>query len=177
MLKAKRDFDNIYNYYINQENNDINNEKSKQIICIKKLRDNELILVFDNLPIVINIYNINFTEYGNVYNTTKLNLINEDKEINSYRKTMNIFFIKFYNKLFGYYKEISNTNNAITILDNILIDIMRSIDDTKLMFLSHNYEYLNKMNILFMIIGINIIGIIMNTIGKTNKISLNPIEN
>ena len=94
--KAKRDFDNIYNDYNNQSNNDIYDEKSKQINCKKQIRDNELILIFDNLPIIINIYNnINY-EYGNKYNAGILNLINEDEEINSYRKTINIFSENFY---------------------------------------------------------------------------------
>ena len=128
-------------------------EKNK----FEKEKDN-IYLIIENLPLVFQISSLYLTEFGNLYNTSVLNIINDDIAINNYRKSSSISWEEFYiklNKIYSLIKKGSfDYNNVLNELNNIL---RRSIDEEKFYFLYPNIESLIKMNILIINIGIKLI--------------------
>ena len=120
-------------------------------------------LYFQNLPIICQLSNLYFTEYGNIYSTGILNLINNDPEVQNYRKNKNISSDNFYEKLYGYSTELAKANYDFSILNEIHVLLMRSIDNDRFMFIYPSLDKLNQMVILFMMVGLKIIEIIRKT--------------
>ena len=114
-------------------------------------------LFLDNLPIIGQISNLYFTEYGNLYSTAILNLINNDPEINNYRQGKQISSEDFYKKLENHYKELSKPEYDIDILNEMHVLLMRSIDTDRFMFLYQSKEQLNKMVLLLLNVGLKLI--------------------
>ena len=141
----------------NVNNNYYNNGLNFNTINKEQNTNNDTFLYFENLPIITQLINQYFTEYGIIYNTAILNLINNDNEINNYRKNKELSANDFYRKLDRYHKELANINYDINLLDDLCNLLMKSADDDKFMFLYPTMEALNKMVILFMKVGINII--------------------
>jgi hypothetical protein len=134
-----------------------NEPKYNQIKYNTELRNNKAFLLFDNLPIVCQISNLYFTEYGNVYNTAFLNLINDDLFVHKHRASKQISSDNFYEKLSQYFEELKKDDYDFTILNDIHTLFMRSIDTERFMFLYQTLANLNKMIILFLKVAIIII--------------------
>ena len=180
------------NLIINQPINikDINDPLNNQEIRNNKLYDdgktrkiynqinnNESFLYFLNLPIIGQFSNLYFTEYGNVYSTGILNLINNDPELLNYRKSKNISSDKFYEKLYGYSTELSKPNYESSILNDIHVLLMRSIDNDRFMFIYPSMDDLNQMVNLFIMLGLTIIDKIKNTTDEYQLIMLTKLIN
>ena len=137
----------------------------------EKTKDN-IYLTMENLPLIFQTSSLYLTEYGHLYSTSALNIINNDDNINNYRKTCNISADDFYAKLKSIYSSFGkgnlDYNNILNELNNIL---KRSIDEEKFYYLYPNVELLIKMNILLMNIAIKLIQYITN-IKDENKINL-----
>ena len=129
-------------------------------------------LQFENLPIISQISILNFTEYGNIYNTSILNLINDDKELCIFRKNKQISSDDFYQKLLGFYTELSKQNFDFSILNEIHTLLTRSIDNDKFMFIYPSLESLNNMIILLLSLGLKIIEKIKTSDNEEYKIIL-----
>ena len=69
----------------------------------------------------------------------------------------------FYAKLNNYYIELTKTNFDFSILNEMHVLLMRSIDSEKFMFIYPSQELLNKMIDLFLKVGIKIIEKILKT--------------
>jgi hypothetical protein len=122
-----------------------------------QLSKNEAFLNLENLPIISQFASLNFTEYGNIYKTSILNLVNDDKELGVFRKNKQISSDDFYEKLNNYYNELSQINYDFSILDEIHTLLMRSIDNDRFMFIYPSMDSLNNMVILLLKLGLKII--------------------
>ena len=170
-IRASYTNSNAYN------NNFGNNPKNLKINYIEQQYNKQALLYFENLPIIAQISNLFFTEYGNIYSTSILNLINNDLEINNYRKEKQISSIDFYNKLNGYLTELSKPNYDFGILNELYILLMKSIDNDKFMYLYPNMDSLNQMIFLLLNIGLKIIEKIINSTEEYQIIVLSKIIN
>ncbi len=128
-----------------------------------QIKNDEAFLYFENLPVITQISNLYLTEYGHIYNTSFLNLINKDENLQNYRKSKQIFSDDFYNKINRYYEEISKQNFNTDILNDIQVLLLKSIENSKFMFLYPSLDNLNKMVILLLKLGIKIIEKIKNS--------------
>ena len=81
------------------------------------------------------INNFYFTEYGVVYNTSILNIINEDPDLHNFRRNKQISSDDFRQKLNIYYQEILKPNYNLNVLNDIQILLKRSIDTDRFMFI------------------------------------------
>ena len=163
-INSNHDINKKYEYNDrNINNNYFNNGLNFNTINKNQINNKGTFLYFENLPIVTQIINLYFTEYGIIYNTAILNLINNDIEINNYRKSKECSAQDFYNKLNGYNNELSNINYDTNLLNELCNLLMKSADDDKFMSLYPTMEELNKMVILFMKVGNNIIQKIINS--------------
>ena len=169
-----RDFYTNSNGYNNNFGNNTNNFKMKNNAQLSK---NEAVLYFDNLPIIAQINCLYFTEFNNVYNTSILNLINNDPEINNYRKSKQITCYDFYSKLNFYLNELSKPNYNSKVLNEIHTLLMRSVENDRFMFLYPNMESLNEMILLFLNLGILIIEKIMNSTEEYQIVDLSKVIN
>ena len=161
---------NIYNNYYN-------NGLNFNVINKEQITNNTTFLYFENLPIVTQIINLYFTEYGIIYNTALLNLINNDIEINNFRKSKGFSVDFFYEKLNGYNNGLSKIIYDTNLLDELCNLLMKSADDDKFMSLYPTMESLNKMVVLLMKVGINIIQRIVETNDEFQIILLSRIIN
>ena len=160
LMKEENNFNNIDDPNNNDNQNSTKNHLSNILNYNNQLLDNGTFLYFENLPIISQISNLYFTDYGNVYNTSLFNMINADENLQNFRKNKQISSDDFYNKLFKYYKEISKPNFNINIINEIQTLLLRSIENYKFMFIYPSIENLNKMVILFLQLGLKIIEII-----------------
>lgn len=134
-------------------------------------------LFCNNLPIIGQIPTLYFTEYGNIYSTAILNLINDDQELQFYRKSKQISSDDFYSKLVNYYNELIKPNYDFNILNDMHVLLMRSIDSERFMFIYPSFIHLNKMVHLFLKVGIIIIEKIKNTDEEYKIIILTKLIN
>ena len=147
---SKQYYDGVYCHFSEQNNS----EKNKNIFETKK----DAYLSFENLPIVTQISSLYFTEYGHLYSTSLLNIINNDNDINQHRKSTKISSDDFYIRLKIIFDNLNKGNFAFNNLFDDLNDVLRrSIDNEKFYFLYPDLESLNQMIILMMVIGIKLI--------------------
>ena len=138
---------NYYNGNIGQTNVDLKKKITEQ----KK----DAYIIFEQLPLITQISCLYFTEYGPLYNTSFLHLINNDIEIQKYRKNLKISSEDFYLRLKKIYDNLNNKKFDFYKLFEELNDIFRrSIDTEKYYFLYPDFESLSKMIIIIMKIGI-----------------------
>lgn len=155
------------------EQND-NSEKEQKKYESKK----EANLALENLPMITQISTLYFTECGHLYNTSLLNILNDDKDINEHRKNSKISSDDFYIRLKKIYENLNKGNFDFNTLCDDLNDVLRrSVDNEKFYFLYPNLESLNKMIILMMCIGIKIIEYIHKINEEQNLIILLKIIN
>ena len=147
-----------HNFNINNNNFHLANQLNNN----NQMNNDGNFLYFENLPIIAQISNLYFTEYGNLYNTSLLHLVNSDENLQNYRKSKHIFSDDFYNKLNKYYEEISKESFNANILNDIKTLLLRSIENDKFLFLYPSLDNLNKMVILFLKLGLKIIERIKN---------------
>jgi len=146
---------NSMNSYTNYDNGfSINNLRNLGISNVFQISSNQAYLYMENLPVIGQITNLYFTEYKDIYNTAILNLVNNDEEIQNFRKSKKISSDDFHSKLYGYYAEISKPNYNMEVLNEMHILLMRSIDNDKFMFLYPTVDSLNQMIILFLSVGV-----------------------
>ena len=177
LINQENNFSNMIRYkpvYINNDEISINSlkrgyykfgnqEQYNQLINQNQDANDKAYLFCRNLPIIGQIPTLYFTEFGNIYNTAILNLINDDPGLRQYRENKQISCEDFYKKLYNYFTQLTNQNFDLSILNEIHVLLMRSIDTERFMFIYPTYEDLNKMICLFLDVGIKIIEIILNT--------------
>jgi hypothetical protein len=125
----------------------------------------DAILYLNNLPIFSQLHNLYFTEYGNIYNTAVLNILNNDQNLHDFRKNKQISSDDFRDKLNKYFGEMNKPEYNLNILNDIQILLSRSIATDKFMFVYPTYDSLLSMVMLMMRMGI----IIINNILKSNE--------
>ena len=108
-------------------------QQYNQLIYQSQDSNEKVYLYCDNLPIIGQIPTLYFTEYGNIYSTAILNLINDDPELQAYRKNKQISCEDFYDKLNNYYIELTKPDYDFSILNEMHVLLMRSIDSEKFM--------------------------------------------
>ena len=124
------------------------------------------ILYLSNLPIFSQLNHLYFTEYGNIYNTAILNIINNDIDLHNFRKGKQISSDDFIEKLNKYYQEFCQPNYNYNITRDMQILLLRSIDNDKFMFIYPTYESLYSMVNLMMNLGIRLINNILLSIDE-----------
>jgi len=120
-------------------------------------KDQKAALYLYNLPIFSQLNNLYFTEYGNLYNTSVLNILNNDQNLHDFRKNKQISSDDFREKLNNYYQELCKANYNLNILNEINVLLSRSIASDKFMFVYPTFDSLFSMVILMMKLGILII--------------------
>jgi hypothetical protein len=104
-------------------------------------------------------------------------LINNDIEINNYRKSKGFSADDFYEKLNGYNNGLSKIIYDTNLLEELCNLLMKSADDDKFMSLYPSMEALYKMVVLMMKVGINIIQKIIESNDEFQIIILSRIIN
>ena len=170
-IRASNFNNNLFDYNFG------NNTKKLKVNNREKKSNKDALLYFENLPIISQIPNLFFTEFGNIYNTSILNLINNSPEIVNYRKSKKISSDDFYSKLYGYLAELSKPNYPFDILNEMHILLMRSVDNDKFMFLYPNMDSLNQMIILFLNTGLKIIEKIIDSTEEFQIVILSKLIN
>jgi len=168
------------NYYgSNLYRNNNNNQQQNQNIfgeCEAGEHD-DIVLFFYDIPIFSQIKIFYFTEYGIVFNTSILNIINDDPDLHNFRRNKQISSDDFREKLTNYYRELTTPNYKLSVLNDIQILLKRSIDTDKFMFIYPTFESLAGMVLLMMNLGITLIGYIYNSKEDYIKIELIIIIN
>ena len=170
-IRASNFNNNLFDYNFG------NSTKKLKVNNREKKSNKDALLYFENLPIISQIPNLFFTEFGNIYNTSILNLINNSPEIVNYRKSKKISSDDFYSKLYGYLAELSKPNYPFDILNEMHILLMRSVDNDKFMFLYPNMDSLNQMIILFLNTGLKIIEKIIDSTEEFQIVILSKLIN
>ena len=170
-IRASNFNNNLFDYNFG------NNTKKLKVNNREKKSNKDALLYFENLPIISQIPNLFFTEFGNIYNTSILNLINNSPEIVNYRKSKKISSDDFYSKLYGYLAELSKPSYPFDILNEMHILLMRSVDNDKFMFLYPNMDSLNQMIILFLNTGLKIIEKIIDSTEEFQIVILSKLIN
>ena len=150
---------NLYRSNINNNNYNNNNQQQNQNIFgeYEAGEHDGIVLFFYDIPIFSQINNFYFTEYGMVFNTTILNIINDDPDLHNFRRNKQISSDDFREKLGKYYEELRTPNYKLNILNDIQILLLRSIDTDRFMFIYPTLESLTSMVLLMMNLGITII--------------------
>ena len=134
---------------------DNSNDSEKTKMNVTK---GEIKLSIKNMPIIAQISSLYFTEIDILYNTSILNMINDDKELNNYRHVNQISCHFFYMRLTKIYEHLNRGSSNLKVLFEEINDILRrSIDSEKYYFLYPNVENLYKMIVILMNIGIKLI--------------------
>lgn len=165
---------------INYGGNNYMNTTNKNPDFLKEYeeeRNEGAVLYIFNLPIFSQVGNLYFTEYGNLYNSSVLNIINDDAELHNFRKNKQISSDDFIGKLTKYYEDFLKPDYNLSVLNDIQILLMRSIDSDKFMFIYPTFESLSKMIILMMNLGIAIINSILNSTDEYKTITLIKLIN
>ena len=169
---------NDYYYRNNMYNNDQSQNQNQNIFQDFEAGANkDAELRFYNIPLFSQIHNLYFTEYGIVFNTSFLNIINDDQDLDKYRKNKQISADDFRDKLNKYYQELNVPNYKMSVLNDIQILLSRSIDTDKFMFIYPTFESLTLMVFLMMNLGITIINYINNSKEEYEIIQLTKIIN
>ena len=170
------EFQNYYNNY--RGNTYINPPKNSDFLnAYEEEKNQEAVLQIFNLPIFSQLKNSYFSEYGNLYNSSVLNIINDDIELHNFRKNKQISSDDFRDKLSKYYEELLKPDFNISVLNSIQILLMRSIDSDKFMFIYPTFESLSQMIILMMNLGLVIINSILNSTDELKVIELIKLIN
>ena len=141
------------------------------------IQNNEAVLIIYNLPYLTQINTLYFTEYGNIYNTSFLHLVNNDQDLHSFRKNKQISSEDFYNKLVRYYTELEKPQYDFSVTNELQILLMRSIDMDKFMFLYPSEQALFQMIILMMKLGIIAINKLLTSNEEFRNITFSKIIN
>ena len=154
-----------YNYnYANNNKMNYNNQSQNLILeNYGSERNQDAVLCLSNLPIFSQLNNLYFTEYGNIYNTAILNILNNDQYLHDFRKSKQISSDDFRDKLNKYFDAIQKPDYNLNILNDIQILLSRSIATDKFMFVYPTYESLLSMVMLMMRLGIIIINYILTS--------------
>ena len=167
-------------YTFSSRNNPMTDTHQYNNIVIKNSfteQNKEAALIISNLPYLTQINALYFTEYGDIYNTSILHLINDDPELHNFRKSKQISSDDIYNKLCIYYGELSKEQYDFNITNELQILLLRSIDTDKFMFVYPTKESLFQMMILMMNLGIISIKKILTANEEYRKISFSKIIN
>lgn len=148
------------------------NNKNNSEKYTKGTEENQNVsLTLENLPFITQISSLYFTEYGHLYNTSFLNIINNDVDINNYRKNAKISSDDFYIKLKEIYINLTKGNFEFNKKFEELNDVLRrSVDTEKFYFLYPNLDSLIKMINVLMNLRIKIIEFIQKV---NDEIKLN----
>ena len=125
---------------------------NKQITFNESERESnqDAILSLSDLPIFAQLNNLFFTEFGNVFNSAVLNIINSDQNLYEFRKGKQISSDDYREKLTKYYGEFCKPNFNYGILNDIQMLLLRSIDTDKFMFVYPTTDSLYAMILLMM---------------------------
>ena len=166
------------NYYWNNRNNFYQENQNQKVIIFNEtetFRNNDIILNLSNLPIFSQINNLVFTEFGNIYNSSVLNIINDDQELHKFRFSKGISSDQFRDKLAKYYDDLVNKNfNNLNDIHNLL---SRSIDADRFTFVYPGLPSLSNMIILMMKLGILVINYVFSSTDEYSTMSLLKIIN
>ena len=174
-------YENTNMGYSNYKNNQKNLFKCDSVFFLRENQDNlfklkeeneNASLTLENLPIITQISSLYFTEYGHLYSTSLLYLINNDINIINYRKDKQISSDLFYERLKNIYdflcKNHFDFNELFTNLNN---NLRTSIDTEKFYCIYPDLDSLVKMIIIMMNIGIKMIEIVQK-INDENKLNI-----
>ena len=136
---------------------------NKQITFNESERESnqDAILSLSDLPIFAQLNNLFFTEFGNVFNSAVLNIINSDQNLYEFRKGKQISSDDYREKLTKYYGEFCKPNFNYGILNDIQVLLLRSIDTDKFMFVYPTTDSLYAMILLMMKLGITTISYLL----------------
>jgi len=138
--------------------------------------NNKYQLSIENIPIVIQVRNLIFTEKGHKFNTSMQYLINNDSNVLHYLKEKNVLYNEIHPKLLKSLETLKSINKKHHKLDVVLFEITeylnKSAESDRLMYHYQFYEELNNMLMLFMELGIKLIKILQKTNDQSKIVTI-----
>lgn len=120
-----------------------------------------------NLPIVVQVRNLFFTEKGHKSNPSMLYLVNSDTNVLRYLQEKGVLYTEINPKLKKSLETLKSIHKKHHKLDMVLFEIQeylnKRIEPDKLMYHFQYLEELNNMIMLFMELGIKLIKILQKT--------------
>ena len=130
-------------------------------------------LSLGNLPIITQMKNLVFTEFGYRYNISIYYMINNDINIIEFFKGQGVIFNEAYANLLPFYTILININSDINdimkSIEFLLKYLTKSVDNMAMYFYYQSFDDLNKMIIIFMSICSALVTI-LSKINDNNQI-------
>ena len=138
--------------------------------------NNNYQLSITNLPFIIQLRNLIFTEKGFKSNSSMLYLINNDSNVLKYVKEKGVLYNEIHPKLLKSLETLKSINKKHHKLDVVLFEITeylnKSAQSDKHMYYYQFYEELNNMLMLFMELGIKLIKILQKTNDQSKIVTI-----
>ena len=138
--------------------------------------NNKYQLSIENLPIIVQVRNLFFTEDGHKSSTSMLYLINKDTNVLRYLKEKGVLYNEIHPKLLKNLETLKTMHKKNHKLDVILFEITeylnKSVKTDKLMYTYQLEEELNNMLMLFMELGIKLIKILQKTNDQSKIVTI-----
>ena len=138
--------------------------------------NNKYILSISNIPFIVQVRNIYFTEKGHKSNVAMLYLINNDPYLLKHLKNKNILSSEMHPKLVKSLETLKANHKKHHKLDVVLFEITEYLNKTaesdKLMYHYQYIEELNNMLMLFMELGIKLVKILQKTNDQSKIVTI-----
>ena len=138
--------------------------------------NNKYILSISNMPYIVQVRNIYFTEKGHKSNVSMLYLINNDPYLIRHLKDKGILSSEMHPKLLKSLDTLKANHKKHHKLDVVLFEITEYLNKTaesdKLMYHYQYIEELNNMLMLFMELGIKLVKILQKTNDQSKIVTI-----
>ena len=138
--------------------------------------NNKYTLSISNLPFVVQVKNLVFTEKEYKSNASMLYLINSDSTVLKYYKEKGVLHSEIHPKLFKSLETLKNNHKKHHKLDVVLFEITeylnKSAESDRLIYHYQYFEELNNMIMLFMELGIKLIKILQKTNDQSKIVTI-----
>ena len=138
--------------------------------------NNKYKLTISNLPFIVQVRNLFFTEKGHKSNVSMLYLINNDRHLIKHLKDKGILYNEIHPKLLKSLDTLKANHKKHHKLDVVLFEITEYLNKTaesdKLMYHYQYIEELNNMLMLFMELGIKLVKILQKTNDQSKIVTI-----
>lgn len=138
--------------------------------------NNKYELSIENVPFIVQLRNLIFTEKGHKSNTSMLYLINNDSNVLKKLKEKGVLYNEIHPKLSKSLDTLKSIKNKHHKIDVVLFEITdylnKSAESDKLMYIYQFFEELNNMLMLFMQLGIKLIKILQKTNDQSKIVTI-----
>ena len=138
--------------------------------------NNKYSISISNLPIVVQLRNLIFTEKGHKTNASMLYLVNQDTYVLRYLKEKGVLYNEIHPKISKSLETLKSIHKKHHKLDVVLFEIQENLNKSaeldKLMYHYQYLEELNNMLMVFMELGIKLIKILQKTNDQSKIVTI-----